>query len=128
MPSKLGMRDKAMDIPNVEAAALCLAAVSVVCQIHSPRDSKQCVFLPIKITKNDSAIPDALTSDRMCAEGQRQLGAVNQTRLWCLLIQVPFPRGSRLWSQRPPRTCKLALILFAQESRPPLNSPGGTRL
>lgn len=128
MPSSLGMRDRAMCIPNVEAAAFCLAAESVVCQIHSPRDLEQCVFLLIKITKNDFAITDALTSDRTCAEGQKQLGAVNQTRLQCLLIQVPFPRGSRLWPRRPPRTHKLSLILVGQESRPPLNSPGGTRL
>lgn len=67
----------------MEAAAFCLAAESVVCQIPSPRDLKQCVFLLIKITKNDFAITDTLTSVRMCAEGQRQLGrgAVNQTQL-----------------------------------------------
>lgn len=82
MPSNLGMRNKAICIPNVEAAAFCLAAESVVCQIHSLRDLKQYVFLVIKITKSDFAITDALTSVRTCAGAQRQLGwGVDQTQL-----------------------------------------------
>lgn len=108
------------------------SGVSGVPNSQPERDLKQCVFLLIKITRNDFAIIDTPASVRRCAGAQRRLGAANQAQLQSLLIQVPFPRGSRLWPQKPPRACKLSLTLFGPESRSPLNSPAkklcGTRI
>lgn len=108
------------------------SGVSGVPNPQPARELKQCVFLLIEITRNDFAMIDAPASVRRCAGGQRRLGAANQVQLQSLPIRVPFPRGSRLWPQKPPRACKLSLTLVGLESRPPLNSPAkklcGTRL
>lgn len=74
------------------------AAKSVVCQTHSLWDVKQCVFLVIKITKDDFfAITDAFTSVSVRVEGRKQLGwGESETQLQSYgynLAQGPFPAG-----------------------------------